>query len=552
MPQTPSAPDIPQALATPHRRWSIQLVWLIPIIAALIGGWLAIKAVLDRGPTITISFSTAEGLEPEKTRVKYRNVDIGRVTGITFARDRSRVIATVQLSKQIEPLLVEDTRFWVVRPQLVGTQVSGLGTLLSGAYIGLDAGKSEESAREFTGLDTPPIVTGDRPGRHFLLRADNLGSLDVGSPIYFRRVQVGNVVGFKLDKDGGAIQVNIFVNSPYQQYVKGDTRFWHASGLDVALDASGIRVNTESVTSILLGGVAFQAPPDGDTSLPAKENEDFTLYSDRVKALRLPDTAEETFHVVFNESVRGLSIGAPVDYRGVVVGEVSAITVDYDAGKSDVQIPVEVKLYPDRLRGTSVQDATGPGVLIDKLVARGMRAQLRSGSLLTGQLFVALDFFPTAAKAAVRKRHGRTEIPVVVGSVTELQETLLGIVRKLDRLPLEAVVGDARKSLTTLERTLAITEQAVRRIDSDLTPQAGRTLAELSRTLSGVETTLGSARRSLAGVDALLADNAPLQRDVRETLQEVTRAAEALRSLSDYLERNPGAILRGRNVEPAK
>ena len=401
-------------------------------------------------------------------------------------------------------------------------------------------------------MDTPPIVTGDRPGRHFLLRADNLGSLDVGSPIYFRRVQVGNVVGFKLDKDGGAIQVNIFVNSPYQQYVKGDTRFWHASGLDVALDASGIRVNTESVTSILLGGVAFQAPPDGDTSLPAKENEDFTLYSDRVKALRLPDTAEETFHVVFNESVRGLSIGAPVDYRGVVVGEVSAITVDYDAGKSDVQIPVEVKLYPDRLRGTSVQDATGPGVLIDKLVARGMRAQLRSGSLLTGQLFVALDFFPTAAKAAVRKRHGRTEIPVVVGSVTELQETLLGIVRKLDRLPLEAVVGDARKSLTTLERTLAITEQAVRRIDSDLTPQAGRTLAELSRTLSGVETTLGSARRSLAGVDALLADNAPLQRDVRETLQEVTRAAEALRSLSDYLERNPGAILRGRNVEPAK
>ncbi len=549
--QSPNVQDvsqIPTALATPRRRWSVQLVWLIPIIAALIGGWLAIKALHDRGPTITISFSTAEGLEPEKTRVKYRSVDIGRVTGVAFSEDRKRVIATVELSKQVAPLLVADTRFWVVRPRLIGTQVSGLGTLLSGAYIGLDAGKSLASKRAFVGLDIPPLVTVDLPGRLFVLQADNLGSLDVGSPVYFRRVQVGTLVAYEIDKSGAGILVHVFVNSPYDRYVKADTRFWHASGFDLALDASGIKLNTESVASVLLGGIAFQAPADSAQTSPAAEKSSFILYADRGKALRLPDTAEEAYHVVFDESVRGLSIGAPVDFRGVVVGEVAAIEVDYDETKSEVRIPVAIRLYPDRLRGAK-QSGAAPGLLMDKLVARGLRAQLRSGSLLTGQLYVALDYFPQAPKAAMGKRDGRTEIPVVAGSFKELQDTLLGLARKLDRLPLEGVAGDARKSLQALQSTLTTAERAVKKVDSDLTPQAGRTLADLSRTLSNLDKTIEAARRSLASVDGLLSDNAPLQRDVRETLREVSRAAEALRGLADYLERNPGAILRGRSED---
>lgn len=526
----------------------MQLVWLIPIVAALIGGWLAIKALHDRGPTITISFSTAEGLEPQKTRVKYRNVDIGRVTGVAFSEDRKRVIATVELSKQVEPLLLADTRFWVVRPRLIGTQVSGLGTLLSGAYIGLDAGKSLASMREFIGLDTPPSVTVDLPGRLFSLQADNLGSLDIGSPVYFRRVQVGTLVAFELDKSGTGIQIQVFINAPYDRHVKSDTRFWHASGFDLALDASGIRLNTESVASVLLGGIAFQSPKDSENSPLATEKSGFILYADRGKALRLPDTAEETYHMVFDESVRGLSIGAPVDFRGVVVGEVAAIDIYYDETKAEVSIPVAVRLYPDRLRGTK-QSAATAGLLMDKLVARGLRAQLRSGSLLTGQLYVALDYFPNAPKATMQKRNGRTEIPVVAGSFKELQDTLLGLARKLDRLPLEGVAGDARKSLQALQDTLATAERAMKKIDNDLTPQAARTLADLSRTLSSLDKTLDGARRSLASVDGLLSDNAPLQRDVRETLREISRAAEALRGLADYLERNPGAILRGRSED---
>ncbi len=543
--QTPPLPDresIPEALATPHRRWSLQLVWLIPIIAALIGGWLAIKAVLDRGPVIRISFSTAEGLEPEKTRVKYRSVNIGRVTRIDFSEDRTRVIATVELSKQAQPFLVADTRFWVVRPRLVGTQVSGLGTLLSGAFIGMDAGTSADSRSEFSGLDVPPIVTIDLPGRHFELRADDLGSLDVGSPIYFRRIQVGSIVAYKLDADGRGVTLRMFINAPYDQHVKADTRFWQASGIDVALDAGGIRLNTESVTSMLLGGAAFQTPAESVQAPPAKENALFALYPDHGKAMRLPDTAEVTYHLVFAESVRGLSVGAPVDFRGVVVGEVSAIDVEFDAARSDVRVPVALRLYPERIRGKAKPGDPTSTALIEKLVARGLRAQLRNGSLLTGQLFVALDFFPEEPKAAVLKRAGRVEIPTVAGSLQELQARVLGLVRKFERLPLEGTLTDARKALQVLASTLATTENAVKRVDSELTPQATRALADLSRTLAGVEKSL----------DGVLAENAPMQHDVRETLREISRAAESLRNLADYLERNPGAILRGRSEEPAQ
>jgi paraquat-inducible protein B len=551
-PQLPDSADIPQARVTPHRRWSLQLVWLIPIVAALIGGWLAVKAVLERGPTVSISFSTAEGLEPQKTRVKYRSVDIGRVTAVGFSEDRTRVVATVELSKQAEPFLVADTRFWVVRPRVSGTQISGLGTLLSGAYIGMDVGASTAPARQFTGLDVPPIVAVDLPGRQFELHADDLGSLDVGSPVYFRRVQVGSVVAYELDGDGAGVQLRVFINAPYDRHVKADTRFWQASGFDVALDANGIKLNTESVASVLLGGVAFQTPAESAPAPPAQGDTRYTLYPDRGKAMRLPDTAEETYTMVFDESVRGLSVGAPVDFRGVVVGEVAAIDIDFDPASADVRIPVEVRLYPDRLRGKAKRGAAARGVLIGRLVARGLRAQLRSGSLLTGQLFVALDYFPDQPRAALRMRAGHAEIPTAPSSLQELRATLLGLAHKLEKLPLEATLADARKALKVLEGTLAATERAVKRVDSDVTPQAGRALADLSRTLAGAQKTLAGAQRSLAGVDGLLAEDAPMQRDLRATLREISRAAEALRSLADYLERNPGAILRGRTAEQAQ
>src|SRR5215510_15438174 len=211
--------DIPTAVAVRKRRSAPQLVWLIPIVAALVGGWIVIKGILDKGPTITISFNTAEGLEAGKTKVKFKSLDVGEVKSLKFDKERQGVVATVELVKEAEPYLVDDTRFWVVRPRIAGGQVSGLGTLFSGSYIGVDLGKSGEERRDFVGLEVAPIVTADVPGRHFVLHADTLGSLQVGSPVYFRQEAVGTVVSHEINKDGQGVTFKIFVNASYDQYV---------------------------------------------------------------------------------------------------------------------------------------------------------------------------------------------------------------------------------------------------------------------------------------------------------------------------------------------
>ena len=268
MADAPDPTGIPEAAAVAPKRWPISLVWLIPLIVALIGAWLAAQAILERGPTITIRFKSAEGLEAGKTRIKYKSVDIGEVKSIGLSEDRSTVIVTAQLAKQAEKFLVEDTRFWIVRPRIAGGSVSGLTTLLSGSYIGVDVGKSQTDKNDFVGLETPPVVTRDLPGRQFVLHGDDVGSLDIGSPVFFRRIEVGQVVAFELNKDGKGVTLKVFINAPYDQYVTTGTQFWHASGLDFTLDASGIRVDTQSLSSLLVGGIAFQAPPDASLAEP--------------------------------------------------------------------------------------------------------------------------------------------------------------------------------------------------------------------------------------------------------------------------------------------
>ena len=552
-PEPPELPEVPQALAERPRRGSVQLVWLIPIVAALIGGWLAVRAVLERGPVITISFTSAEGLEPGKTKVKYKNVDIGQLTGVALSENRAQVIAAVELTRQAEEFLVEDTRFWVVRARISAGQVSGLGTLFSGSYIGVDVGKSSKARRVFTGLDSAPIVSIDLPGRNFDLRAQDLGSLEVGSPVYLRRVQVGQVVAYELDPDGAGVRIKIFVDAPHDRNVNADTRFWKTSGIDLALDASGVRIDTQSLATLLFGGVSFETPPRPGSAAAPADQAAFTLFPDRDQAMRHPDSSEETYVLVFDESVRGLLPGAPVDFRGVVVGEVSAVLLDTDPASSEVRVPVEVKLFPERLRTRYRRDAL-PGQpphpwLVDKLVERGLRAQLRSASLITGQLYVALDFFPEAPRVKLDWKQSPVALPTAPSSIEELQGALTAIARHLEKVPFDALGADLQRALKqfeatlqSLERSLAAAQKVVQRLDTEIAPEARAALVELRRTLAAAERTLGNADRSLSA-------DAPIQHELRDALREVTRAAESIRTLSDYLERHPEAILRGRREE---
>lgn len=549
MAENPS--EIPEAVAVRRSRRTVQLVWLIPLVAALVGGWLAIQAVLERGPVITISFKTAEGLEAGKTKIKYKDVDIGLVTKVELAPDLSQVIVTAELVKGAEAQAVKDTQFWVVRPRISGGSVFGLSTLLSGAYIGVGVGKSTEAQREFSGLEAPPIFATDAPGREFTLHSNDLGSLDYGSPVFFRRLRVGQVAGYELDKDGKGVTLRVFVNAPYDQYVITNTRFWHASGVDVTLDADGIRVDTQSAVSIMLGGLAFEAPDTPEVFPPAEANATFELFASRDAAMRHPDKIVNNYRMVFNESVRGLAPGAPIDFRGVVIGEVVSINTQFDAAKGTFSIPVNIKLFPERFVSRAVSGAKSgrvardPRAMADLLASRGARGQLRTGNLLTGQLYIALDFFPDAAPARINWNTAPPEFPTTAGSLEDLRTSLTRIAKKIDKVDFAAISTDVQQTLKDTQQTLKDLQQTLhgatrlmQKVDADL-----GTLTPEMRAL------MIDARRTLVAADRALASDSPLLQDARVMMTEIARAAQALRVLADYLERHPEALLSGKKEE---
>lgn len=545
-PQPPGLSDIPDAVSEPKRRFSVQLVWIIPILAALVGLSLGVKAFINRGETITITFKTGEGLEVGKTKIKYKDVQIGEVKGLAIAEDRSHVVVTAELTKEARGFLVKDTRFWVVRARISGGSVSGLGTLIGGSYIGVDAGTSTESRDEFVGIETPPVVSLDMPGRQFVLHAADVGSLDTSSPVFFRRMQVGQVISTELDRDGKGVTIKVFIRAPFDQYVKTNSIFWHASGVDLTLSASGVKINTESMLSILLGGISFQTPQDRLDAPPAPPDSVFPLFLTMEEASKHAETAE-TYLLVFNESVRGLLVGAPVDLRGVTVGEVTKIDVALDSRNSEVSIPVQIEFYPERLgaryRGKAQQSKPpNSRALLDSLVANGFRAEVKSGSLLTGQLYVALDFYPKAPSAKIDWRTNPPRFPVVPGSMDQLQKKLMQIAQKIEKIPLEEIAGDARKTIRSLDITLKSADKLLRNVDSAVVPEARSVLVEARQSLEDVRKTLGEARKTLGG-------DAPVQLDLRETLREVSRAAQSLRVLGDYLEQHPESLIRGKRED---
>lgn len=539
----PTPSSLPTARVDTPRRFRIPLVWVIPLVAALIGVFLALHTWYQQGPDITIRFKTGEGLEAGKTRIKYKDVDVGQIDSVTLAEDGSYVIAGARLARSADHLLVDDTRFWMVSARVSGSAVSGLGTLLSGTYVGLDAGKSAEARREFTALDDAPVVSFDVPGRYFTLHAETLGSIGIGTPVYFRRMQAGQVTGYRLGEHGKRIEVRVFIKAPYDRFVTDDTRFWNAGGVDVKVGADGVQVNTESLTSILAGGLAFLTPADSPDE-PAAAERAFRLFATREEAIRRQVDERQHYVLRFTESVRGLSVGAPVDFRGITIGEVIAIQPQLSPASAEISMQVEVSLQPGRLRtpgskshlpaGATSEDAAFRA-FVDQLVAKGLRAQLRNGNLVTGQLYVALDFFPGAGAARPDWAASPPRLPTQRGSLDELQTTLMRIVGKLDKLPIEQIGTDTRKLLASLQRSVDETEALLKRIDN--------------LTDGEVRSTIVEARSAIADTRKLIASDAPLQQDLRASLQELGRAAQALRHLADTLDRHPEALLRGKPEE---
>jgi len=494
---------------------------------------------MEAGPTATISFQTAEGLEAGKTQVRYKEVVVGVVERVALNSDRSGIVATVRINKDAGSLLQEGTMFWVVRPRLTLSGVSGLSTLFSGAYIGVDPSdqfRQETETRatkySFVGLETPPEVQQDRAGKRFTLKAHDLGSLDIGSPVYFRRIAVGEVVAYHLDSSGEGVNVQVFIDAPNDDFVNSATRFWNASGVDFSVDARGLQVRSQSLLSVIVGGVAFDTV-EQHAHVAAKADAEFTIFSSEGAARAQPDGTPLHIRMRFDQSVRGLVVGAPIDAYGASIGQVDSIRLEFDPAIKQFYALVGATVYPERLGAQTVEEIKEysgstlqhpSGKLLAALIQQGLRAQLRIGNLLTGQLYVALAVFPDA-KPVTFKMEEDPFIPTVPNNLDQLQQQINSILTKLDRVPFEGLGAD-------LGQLLRATSSLMKRLDTRLAPEA--------------QAMLRQASKSLAAVGGVLNPDAGLPVNANAVLQELSRAARSLRELSDYLQAHPESLLRGR------
>jgi len=512
------------AEAVVERKSGPSTVWLIPLVAILIGAFLVYRTFADQGPMVTIHFETAEGLEAGKTKVKYKEVEVGLVQSITLADDLSHVIVTAELVKGAKTYLTENTRFWVVRAVVSAGRVTGIGTLFSGAYIGIDPSSEGAPQREFLGLEVQPVVTSDDPGREFALRSPRGGSYEVGSSVYFRKIDVGEIVSSELDASGEHVSIQIFIRDPHHERVRSDTRFWDASGFDLSVGADGVRLDTQSLASILIGGIAFDTSESFEQGVEPSEGHVFHLYPNRSEAFSRTYAIKRRFLLNFNDSVEGLRPGAPVVFRGIQIGEVLDVKLELERETLEFRVPVLIELEPERVTPRD-QIPEDPADNVKALIEAGLRARLKSGNLITGAKQVELVMIENAAPAKAEKVGRFFEIPTVPTPLEALASNLANIVAKLDKLPIEEIGEKLNGSLGRLEATLANVEDLTAKLDAEVMPN----VAAVSRDAS-----------------ALLSPNSPVTTELRQLLIELTEAARSLRLMADYLEQHPESLVRGK------
>ncbi|WP_042444377.1 intermembrane transport protein PqiB [Azospirillum sp. B510] len=547
-----STPHPPEVAVSTRRRLSI--LWLLPLVAALIAGWLGWRWLEERGPQIVITFPSGDGLEAGRTRIKHKNVELGVIEAVRLSDDLSQVIATARMDRAATRHLKEGTRFWVVAPRLSLAGVSGLSTVVSGTYVEMEPGGGDDR-REFDALDEPPAVRADVPGRSFSLKAEQLGSLAQGSPVYFRGVQIGEVMSYNLSPQDRTVSVSVFVRAPYESVVHEGSRFWRSSGVQFTAGADGIKFQTESLKTLVLGGVVLETPPDPEAGPQAADWASFVLYEDQASAAAARDRLRVRYRLEFPGSVQGLQAGAPVLMRGLTVGHVAAVRIEYDEASRQIRIPVDIDLEPDLVARTygifdnRPMDEAALRRLVATQVEKGMRGRLASGNLLTGQKLVSFDFEPGPYRPAPGTE--RSELPTLASSdMDSLTRSAGAVMDKVAALPLDGLIADLRGTLQSvsgvagspdLARSLAALAKALGSADA-LMRNADRQLPLLVKSLNGVaaaaEGTLNSAKGLLGGGGG--------QADLPGVMRQLNDAARSFRVLADYLERHPEALLQGK------
>jgi paraquat-inducible protein B len=547
-----------------HRRFRLSMIWIIPLVTVAIGAFLAWHAISLRGPTITISFQTAEGLQAGQSHVKHKDVDMGTVSSIVLSKDLSRVIVTVDMNANAAPLLNTNAQFWVVKPRFFAGSISGLDTLLSGSYIELSpSGTGGEAQRDFVGLEDPPVLQSDTPGTNFLLRAPRIGSIQLGSPLFFRDLPVGEVLGWDVGDMAQNVTIHAFVRKPFDQYVHNNSRFWNASGVSVKLSGTGVQVQLESLKAVILGGIAFDTPPvendkATDPKLRSPEGHTFPLYPDKDAADSATFGRKVPLVSYFDGSVAGLESGADVTLHGLKIGTITGVSLEYDGATDKVMVPVHYTVEPERIAKAPLGQLDDMEATIGALVKRGLRAKLESASLLTGQKQVALDFVPDAPPAPFGVDGNSYVVPVVPDGGGDIMSSASAIMAKLQAFPFDQIGKDLdstlkgasniangqqlKDAIQALQDTLVTAQRAVKQIDAGIEP----TMKKLPEITNSLQDTLNKANRLVGSVDTGYGAGSDFHRTLERMLEQLSDTARSVRVLADLLSRHPEALIRGR------
>ncbi len=623
----PSSEQMP-TVQVRRQRWPSP-VWLIPLAAALVGCWLLFQYWAQKGDVITVRFPSAEGIEAGNTLVRYKAVTVGKVKSVTLD-DKLEPLITLDLSKDISDELACSAQFWVVRPRVRGAEISGLGTLFSGTYIGMAPSRQEDNeiTRQsllcYEVLEEPPVAKPTRPGRELTLISDSIGSLDIGTPIFYKKLQVGEIYDYSLLTDSGNIELKVFIDDPYYRFINGNTRFWNVSGVDLKVSSTGAEVHMESLTSLLIGGVAFDTPEGQPGEAPvSRAGSVFELYPDLASSQEKRYNGRLYYTLYFNGSIRGLAEGASVEYQGIRVGQVEKIKMHLATDTRELRIPVLISIEPQRFSEEILLEEAP--ALLEDMVGRGMRAKLQNGNLLTGQMYVALGFDENPKPATITKGQFSDTFPtsptpveelskLAIGAADDLKATLESIRRFMESDQLDKTVDNVNLVLTETGTTVADARKAIldvrellQAVEKQTLPALNGSLSSVSKNVDAVSGTLnrsltsvtknvdsvsGTLNRSLTSastdlnkvtgnvntvtgtvgkagndfgrtsveltktlqrlqgtlthMDRIMAQNSPTQHQLLEMLEEVTTMSRSVRTLTDTLQKQPEALIRGK------
>lgn len=512
---------------------------------------MIVKTLSEQGPRATISFKTAEGIEVGKTRIKYKNVDIGVVEKIKFSDDFSNIILTVDFMEGSEKFLRRSTRFWVVKPQLSLRGATGLSTIISGAYIEIEPGTGAPKLH-FIGLEKQPVVKSDEQGKKITLVTQKLGSVDTGSPIYYQGLLAGEVLGYELGNDRKSTYVHTFIKDPFDQLIRGNTNFWNVSGINVSMGADGFKVQTESIQSMLFGGIAFESPETLEQATTDIDKLVFTLHESYESIKKHAYTKKIKFIMFFDSSIRGLNLGAPVEFKGIKVGTVLDVRLEFDSGSNSFRIPVLIEIEPQRIIERGNQEMDQSHQALQRLVKRGLRARLQTGSLLTSQLFVELDMHPGSPINLSGSDTPYPELPTLptsnFGAITQSAEDLLAKLNAVDIKEVTSVLIDTIKTANkTMHNADKAIESANTLIGTPGIPEAieniritlknfknitqkvddSNLIASATKTFSSVDKTINSADKAINNANTLI--SAP---GIPEAIEDIRIALKNFKNIT--------------------